>query len=440
MKALAGLTLRGRCFAVAGVAAFGCAAVLGQKDLLRVAVLLLALPVICTLAVARTRQRVACTRSVDPGRVPAGEEARITLRLENVSLVPTGLLLAEDRLPRGMSTRPRFLVDRLEPRGHRDVYYRVRSHVRGRYPVGPLTVRLADPFGMCELARSFTESDELIVIPVVENLAPVQLGGEWTGSSDSHPSSIAAAGEDDIATREYRHGDALHRVHWRSTARRGELMVRREEQPRQSQATVLLDARASAHRGEGLHSSLEWAVSAAASIGVHLTRRGYSLRVITESGAGITGMPGDMMSPVPDVEGLLLDALAMLEASRITTMRDGGTALSRAGSDGLLIAILGELSSADAEELARRRQGTTTAVAVLLRTSTWGRPGLDAAPVGLGDDPGQAGDATVDHNVALLRNGGWRVVEVRYGDKLPDIWPNAVRGASLPYFAAGGAA
>jgi uncharacterized protein (DUF58 family) len=440
VTALGGLTLRGRCFAVAGVAALACAVVLGQKDLLRVAILLLALPVVCTAAVARTRHRVACIRSVDPGRVPAGEEARITLRLENVSLVPTGLLLAEDRLPRGMSARPRFLVDRLEPRGHRDVYYRVRSNVRGRYPVGPLTVRLADPFGMCELSRAFTESDELIVIPTVEALPPVLLGGEWTGSNDSHPSSIPAAGEDDIATREYRHGDALHRVHWRSTARRGELMVRREEQPRQSQATLLLDARASAHRGEGLYSSLEWAVSATASLGVHLNRRGYSLRVLTESGAGLVGTGGDMMSPVPDVEGLLLDSLAMLEPSRIAGLRDAGTSLARAGADGLLIAVLGDLSSADAEDLARRRQGTTTAVAILLRTSTWGLPPGAAAAPRLGDEQGDDGDTTFEQNLALLRGGGWRVIPVRSGDKLADVWGGAARGGGLPYFVAGGAA
>jgi uncharacterized protein (DUF58 family) len=436
VSTLGGLTLRGRSFLVAGLAALACSFLLGQQDLLRVSVLLLALPLVCTAAVARTRHRVGCTRQVEPGRVPAGDEARISLRLENVSLVPTGLLLAEDTLPRGMSARPRFLVDRLEPRGYREVFYRVRSNVRGRFTIGPLTIRLADPFGMCELARSFDTSDELIVVPVVEPLPRVALGGEWTGSNDSHPSSIPAAGEDDIATREYRHGDALHRVHWRSTARRGELMVRREEQPRQSQATVLLDARAVAHRGEGPDSSLEWAVSATASIGVHMTRRGFSLRVLTETGAGVGTLGADSHSPVPDVEGLLLDALAMLVPSPTPTLRDAGAALARAGADGLLIAILGELSAADAEQLGRRRQGTTTAIALLLDVASWGASGAERLePVG-GSEA-----ATFEQNVALLRNGGWRVVPVRAGDKLSDIWPTAARGAhngSLPHF--GGAA
>ena len=84
--------------------------------------------------------------------------------------------------------------------------------------------------------------------------------------------------------REYRRGDDLRRVHWRSSARVGELMVRREEQPWQSRATVFLDNRAGAHRGQGIASSLEAAVSAAASIAVHLSQRGFTVRLVTATG------------------------------------------------------------------------------------------------------------------------------------------------------------
>lgn len=416
MRPLRGLTVRGRSFLVAGIAALICALVLGQQDLLRVSVLLLTLPFICMIVVRRTQHTVTCSRSVDPGRVQAGEETKVTLRLENSSLVPTGLLLAEDTLPRGMSARPRFVIDRLDPRGQRDVFYKVRSQVRGRYPIGPLTLRVADPFGMCEVARAFPGVDDLIVIPVVEALPVVLLGGEWTGSNDSHPSSIPSAGEDDIGTREYRHGDALHRVHWRSTARRGELMVRREEHPRQSRATILLDARGGAHYGEGRNSSLEWGVSAAASLAVHLTRREFTLRVMNETGDGLAGLNSDVIAPLPDVEGLLLDALAVLLPTNTPSLREAGLALARAGTDSLVIAVLGSLSDQDAADLAHRRQGTTTAIAVLLRTETW-----------IGLAPDAAAETAFEHNVALLRNAGWRVIPVRVGDRLPDLWPLAAR-------------
>lgn len=423
MSLFSGLTLRGRSFLVAGFATLGCALFFKQQDLLRVAVLLITLPVVCAAIVLRTQHKLSTSRVIEPMRVPAGEEARITLRLDNEALVPSGLLLAEDTLPRGMAARPRFIVDRLEPRGRREVYYRVRSQVRGKFPIGPLKLRLADPFGMCEIARSYAGIDNLIVIPVVEHLPFVVLGGEWTGGNESHPSSFPSAGEDDIGTREYRYGDSLHRVHWRSTARRGELMVRREEHPRQSQATLVLDARVGAHGAEGLNSSLEWAVSAGASLAIHLMRRGFSLRLVTENGPGMAGMRGDVLAPAPDVEGLLLDALAMLTPSRTATLADAARELGRAGSDSLVVAVLGDLSPGDAASLARRRQGTTTAIALLLRPATW---------TGGGSEPREQEQRRFDANVALLRNGGWRVIAVAAGDRLPDVWSGVARaGGSL---------
>src|SRR5690349_21011942 len=107
--ALSGLTTRGRSFLAAGIAAAVCAMVLGQRDLLRVGVLLAALPLTSVVVVARTRYRLACQRRVEPVRVPAGQKAQVILRLENVSRLPTGLLLIEDQVPYVLGSRPRFV-------------------------------------------------------------------------------------------------------------------------------------------------------------------------------------------------------------------------------------------------------------------------------------------------------------------------------------------
>ncbi|HWG92742.1 MAG TPA: DUF58 domain-containing protein, partial [Mycobacteriales bacterium] len=239
--ALSGLTVRGRCLLAAGAALVGCGALLGQRDLLRVGVFLLALPLVAVAVVARTRYRLACTRRLDPPRVEAGRASTVRIHLDNVSRLPSGVLLMEDQLPYALGGRPRFVLDRVEPQGARDVSYPARSEVRGRYRVGPLSVRLTDPFGLVELTRSFASTDELVVTPVVTPLPPVRLGGDWSGGGEAASRAVATAGSDDTATREYRYGDDLRRVHWRSTARVGELMVRREEQPFQNRATLLLD-------------------------------------------------------------------------------------------------------------------------------------------------------------------------------------------------------
>lgn len=122
------------------------------------------LPLLCAVALHRTRHRVAASRRLTLLRVPAGAEARVQLRMDNVSRLPTGLLMLQDRVPYVLGPRPRFVLDRVEAGGKREVSYRVRSDLRGRYPLGPLQLQLTDPFGLVELTRSFSAYDTLTVI------------------------------------------------------------------------------------------------------------------------------------------------------------------------------------------------------------------------------------------------------------------------------------
>jgi uncharacterized protein (DUF58 family) len=408
--ALQGLTTRGRCFLAAGGASAASAVVIGERDLLRVAGLLAALPVVAALVVARTRYRLACTRSLSPHRVEAGRGADVVLRLDNVSRLPTSVLLMEDAVPYQLGARPRFVLDRVEAGGVRSVTYPVRPEVRGRYRLGPLSVRLTDPFGFCELTRSFTSADTLVVTPVVERLPGVRLGGDWTGGGESRTRSVAASGEDDVATRSYRQGDDLRRVHWRSTARTGELMVRREEQPWSNRATLLLDTRAVAHRGDGPASTFEWSVSAAASVAVHLARSRYALRLVTDVGR-------EVVAATPALaETLLLDELAVVGPSRTDSL---GTAISRlagSGRAGLLVAVLGQLSVEELPRLAGLRSGTAACVAVLPDVGDW---------AGLGGRGRAESDAALARAADLLTVAGWRVLVARAGQPLADLWPRA---------------
>ena len=408
--ALSGLTTRGRCLLAAGLALLACSLLLGQRDLLRAAVFLVALPVAAAWLVSRTRYRLACSRSLDPPRVEAGRPATVRISLDNVSRLPSGVLLMEDALPYSLGGRPRFVLDKIEPRGVREVSYPVSSDVRGRFPVGPLSVRLTDPFGLCELTRSFATTDELIVTPVVSPLPAVRLGGDWAGGGDSAARAVSSSGTDDAATREYRHGDDLRKVHWRSTARVGELMVRREEQPFQSRATLLLDGRGAAHRGDGPGSSFEWAVSATASIGVALYRSGFALSLMRDS--------GEALSPLglPLTEGLLLDSLATVQSTRSGALDGGVERLRRGGLGGVLIAVLGALDLEDAELLARLRTGTTVCIGVVVDADSW-------APV----SPKARAAAVLQHEqaVALLQAAGWRVLPITHGTTLASLWPLA---------------
>ncbi|MFC4059877.1 DUF58 domain-containing protein [Planomonospora corallina] len=406
MPGLKALTTRGQAFLGSGLAALACAFFVGEHDLLRVGVLIVSLPLIAAVVVARTRYRLSCARRLDPPRAEAGSEATVTLRLENVTRLPTGLLMIEDTVPYALGARPRFVLDRVEPRGVREIDYRVRSDLRGRFPIGPLSVRIGDPFGLVELTRSFTAGDTLVVTPQVIPLPPVRLSGEWSGGGDSRTRSVAAAGDDDVAPREYRQGDDLRRVHWRSTARHGELMVRREEQQWQSRGALLLDTRRYAHRGEGPRSSFEVAVSAAASIGVHLAREGLGLRLVTDQGA----------EHLPDT-GLswsLLDALAVVRTSSARSLELGLAALRQGGGDGLVVAVLGGVGAQEAQSLARLRHGNMTGVAVMLDVAGWDRPELC-------DGEEYRAAQTV------LADAGWRIVRLPTGASIADAWPDAAQ-------------
>ncbi|MGW2636233.1 DUF58 domain-containing protein [Streptomyces sp. NPDC001348] len=416
--ALAGLTTRGRSFLAAGVAAAICAYVLGQSELLRVGLLLAVLPLICATVLYRTRYRVAGSRRLSPSRVPAGSEARVHLRMDNVSRLPTGLLMLQDRVPYVLGPRPRFVLDRVEPGGRREVSYRVRSDLRGRYPLGPLQLRLTDPFGMCELTRSFSTYDTLTVIPRVEPLSPVHFSGEAKGYGDGRHRSVALAGEDDVIPRGYRYGDDLRRVHWRSTARYGELMVRREEQPQRSRCTVLLDTRGIAYAGAGPDSAFEWAVSGTASVLVHMLERGFSVRLLTDTGSAVPGEGADGFAgasqETADAAGLLMDTLAVIDHS-------DGAGLSRAydvlrgGSEGLLVAFLGDLDEEQAAVVAKMRRRSGGAIAFLLDGDVWLRE-----PAGV---PGPADPH--GGRLRMLREAGWTTVSVPRGASLDDLWRQA---------------
>jgi uncharacterized protein (DUF58 family) len=370
--------------------------------------------------VYRTRYRLACQRVVDPARLEAGRPGRVVLRLHNVSRFPTGVLLIEDTLPYTLGARPRFVLNRLEPQGMRDVTYALRSDVRGKYTIGPLTIRLTDPFGMCELTRSFSTYDTLTVIPRVEALPPVRLNGEAKGYGDGRQRSLALAGEDDVIPRGYRYGDDLRRVHWRSTARYGELMVRREEQPQRARCTVLLDTRGHAFAGAGPDAAVEWAVSGAASVLVHMLERGFSVRLLTDTGNSVPGEGADGFAGASqgtaDAAGLMMDTLAVIDHS-------DGSGLSRAydvlrrGNEGLLVAFFGDLDEEQAAVVAKMRQRSGGALAFVLDSESWVREPTDV--------PGPLQER--EERLRMLREAGWTALGVPRGSSLEELWRLADR-------------
>lgn len=402
-EALAGLTVRGRGLVAAGVTTVVCAMVLGQTPLLRVGVLVAVLPLLAAVWIGRSRYRLALTRTVTPHLVAAGQPARVELTLTNEARTPTGVLLLEDHLPYVLGTRPRFVLEGIGSGWRRQATYQVRSDVRGNYEVGPMTVVATDPFGLVELGRSFRATASLTVTPRTVDLPGILLGGAWTGSGDNRPRSFTTGSAEDVTVREYRQGDDLRRVHWRSSARVGELMVRREEQPWQSRATVFLDNRLISHRGQGIASSLESAVSVAASVAVHLSQRGYSVRLVFAPGEA-PGTAWHSRSAAVNTAPLL-EALAVVQAEHAPRLDT--TWLAEPGHGGLLIAVLGSVTDADVPFFSRLQQHAATSAAIALDVDQW-------APHSVVSD-------TASTPAGLARSG-WRAVSMGPLDGVDSVW------------------
>lgn len=399
-EALAGLTVRGRAFLAAGVTAIVCAIVLDQTALTRIGILVLVLPLLTAWVVGRNRYRLALVRTVTPQLVAAGQPARVSLALSNEGRTPNGVLLLEDHVPYVLGTRPRFVVEGIGSGWRQTVGYQVRSDVRGRFEIGPMSVRVTDPFGLVELGRTFRTTVPLTVTPRTVALPQIPLGGAWTGSGDNRPRAFATGSAEDVTVREYRQGDDLRRVHWRSSARLGELMVRREEQPWQSRATLVLDNRVLAHRGQGIASSLEAAVSAAASIAVHLSHRGFAVRLVTALGEDASSAwhlrDADLNT------GPLMEALAVVQPTQQSRLDTAW--LAEGAHGGLTVAVFGGILPADLPVLRRMQHQAGSALAIALDVDAW-----TGAPAGVG--------AT-----QALGQQGWRAAALGPRDRLDAVW------------------
>src|SRR5215468_12292564 len=412
----AGITTRGRAFLAAGIAVGVLGLSLGQRELVSLGGVLVFLPLLAALAAGRARYRVQCLRQIAPARVPAGQAAAVTIQLDNVTRLPTGLLLAEDTIPYSLGARPRFVLDRIEAGGSRRITYRLQSDRRGKFAIGPLNVRVADVFGLVRLGRLVALPGTLVVTPAITPLPWTAFGGTWLREGGTQASTAAAAGEDDVVPRAYRDGDELRRVHWRSTARYGELMVRREEQRWRNRAVLFLDTRQGGHGGRGPASSFEYAISAAASIGVHLAREQIDGEFVTDAGA---------VKSAGSFEDALLDTLAVVRPSRSTSISDGLAQLPKDNS-GLLIAITGHLTGAQARQLAATRHTSGPAMALLLAISSW-----------TSDRPANWVAGETDEAASILTAAGWRVVTVTADMPLGAAWEVLNRsyqshGQSLP--------
>jgi uncharacterized protein (DUF58 family) len=404
---LQAFTPRALGFAAAAAALYLAGRLTGVPELYMLAVASLALPAGALVVVTWGNYRLACGRTVRPLRTSVGNRIQVALRVDNPARLETGVLLLEDRLPYQLGPGARFVVPGI-PGGDREVlHYDLRAAARGRYTIGPLAVRLSDPFGLAQVTSELAGTTDVIVHPRVESLTAPGLGGELASSAATRIRYLFTQGDEFYTTREYRDGDDLRKVHWRSSAKRGQLMIRQEERPWQARALLAVDLRRDAHRGQGGRASFERAVSAVASIAVRLAASGYELALVTDDGrqAHPAGA-GDQATAI-------LDFLASVEPTPGRSLVPLAERLSHSAGEGLLVAVLAVPNADEAGALARCRLAFGGALGLLLRTDSW---------LGLAGRETAAADAQAAGIAGLLQRAGWRSAMLTRTQPLDEPW------------------
>jgi uncharacterized protein (DUF58 family) len=337
------LTRQGWLCVWGGVTLVIVARMLGIGELYVFGAVAFGLVAVAALYVRFTRLDLQVDRVVHPARVHAGQPSRVEVRIRNLRRKETPVLRLRD--PVTGTAGAELLVPPLDQGAASVASYRLPTDRRGVIQVGPLRVEVSDPFGLAQASTNASPRVEVTVYPRVDDVRPVP----FTSGNDPlagvlHPNALGRTGDDFYALRPYVVGDDLRRIHWPSTARHDDLLVRQQEQPWQGRTTIVVDVRRAAHDAE----SFESAVSAAASIVTANGARRDLVRLATTDGADSGFGAG-----ATHVQALL-EHLAVVEATGSASLRAMLDLLQRDGQ-GSLVIVVGQTAGDELETTTRLR-------------------------------------------------------------------------------------
>ena len=159
------LTTRGASFVGAAVVLLAAGILLGQPDVTRIGVLLLAMTAMALLLVRRHGLGLQVVRTAVPARIAIDERAVVTVRVRNGEATASPVVMAEESIDYALGDRPRFVLPSLRPGESQEVQYTVRSHSRGVHRIGPLGIRVRDPFGLTLRSAAVSGDAEIVVLP-----------------------------------------------------------------------------------------------------------------------------------------------------------------------------------------------------------------------------------------------------------------------------------
>ncbi|MEX2653981.1 MAG: DUF58 domain-containing protein [Acidimicrobiia bacterium] len=331
---------------------------LGEIELLAAAVVV-AVALAAAVAITRlSRPSVGVVRRLSPNLVHEGDRAAVDAVITNHGRHTLTNLAFVDEV--GSLGRAVFEAGTIRPGAAGDAEYKILCRPRGVYPVGPVTATVTDPLRLAKVTSVIPGIDRLIVYPEVEDLVGFPMTrGRDPAMQASRPEFSRRGGEDFYTLREYNYGDDLRRVHWPSSAKRDELMIRQLETPWQSRALVILDLRYQAYESE---ECFEKAVRGAASMVRHLAQEGFD----ADLWAG-----GVSATPISQY-GAVMEKLAIVEREGRLDIRAVAARLRSVGRGGALVLVTGVPDSdlLEAQRLMSREYRTTVVLSASETTTS----------------------------------------------------------------------
>jgi uncharacterized protein (DUF58 family) len=189
---------------------------------------------------------------------------RVTYTLRNGSRFPKPWLEVHNptTLPGGLPGR----AITLGAVGERSWLIRTPLTRRGHFRIEPLHIRTGDPFGFFEAAATVGQGVSVVVYPRLERLPMWKLPAASLEGSHAAPERTLQTTPLATTVRPYAPGDSMNRIHWKSTARHGEIQVKEFDLEQTADAWIILDLQRGIQTGHGEESTAEAAIRAAASI------------------------------------------------------------------------------------------------------------------------------------------------------------------------------
>jgi uncharacterized protein (DUF58 family) len=299
-----------------------------------------------------------------PRRVAAGETALVRLTLENRGRRPVALVRLHDE---HRALEPVTVVcDGLGPGGRAVAEVTARAPRRGVYEGGRVALTCAWPFGLWTSRRILDVPAPLRVTPAWVPLRSFGLQPAPALSAETVvPLVRAGAGHDPYGVREYREGDPVRAVHWRSTARAGRLVVREHEDDARRRVALVLGG---PDAGTPPGSAFEALVQACASIAQYAADHGCETTLLH---ARAHGAPATLAGAGRSATLEWLAGVEAEDASLLPATRAAARLAGRAGTVVLLTASAGHAASELPAAVRVARAGGAHPIAVIAAADTW---------------------------------------------------------------------